>query len=92
MDKTPTHVCTKCRSQVVPRSIKPGSAGVELVFWFLLILPGVIYSIWRITSRYLGCPTCFAKNLLPLDSPAGRTLARISSFSKEANARDLVCP
>jgi hypothetical protein len=38
------------------------------------LVPGLIYSIWRLTSRYKGCSSCGSVRLVKIDSPKGRKL------------------
>jgi predicted RNA-binding Zn-ribbon protein involved in translation (DUF1610 family) len=65
-------VCTTCGSLVSPRSETPGSFWIELLLWAFFIVPGVIYSVWRLASVHKVCPKCGGKNLVPPDSPVGR--------------------
>jgi DNA-directed RNA polymerase subunit RPC12/RpoP len=64
-----THVCASCGSEVRAMQITPGSFGTELLLWLLFLLPGLIYSIWRIAGRYTGCPVCDSRNLVPIGTP-----------------------
>ena len=57
-----------------PVSITPGSFRVEVLLWICFLIPGLIYSLCRIASRYQGCPVCGASHQIPLESPAGRLL------------------
>ena len=71
----PTHVCTNCRSQIRPWSDKPGSGLLELCMWLCFLVPGFLYTIWRLSSqRIISCPVCKSRNPVPLNTPAGRTL------------------
>lgn len=47
---------------------------MELGLWLLLLLPGLIYSIWRIAGRYPGCPVCNSKNIIPLGTPMAKMI------------------
>ena len=67
-------VCTNCGFRGKPKCFTKGSILIELVLWICLIVPGLIYSIWRHTSRYNGCPTCGAAHMIPIDSPMARKL------------------
>lgn len=67
-------VCTRCLSTGSPKSITPGSIWLELLLWLLFLIPGVIYSVWRITARYKGCLACGAREIIPLASPAAQRL------------------
>ena len=58
-------ICTNCGHKGEPKLITKGSILIELVLWLFLIVPGLIYSFWRHTSRYKGCPTCGAGREIP---------------------------
>lgn len=68
-------VCTQCGWQGSDaRTITKGSILIEFILWCAFLLPGLIYSVWRHTSRYKGCPKCGAPNLIPSDSPMARKI------------------
>jgi hypothetical protein len=71
----PTCVCARCQSQVTPQDAMPGSFGLEVFLWLFFIIPGVIYSSWRHSSRKRLCPVCGEQNPVPLDTPLGQQLA-----------------
>ena len=58
--------CTRCLTEGRPVSKTPGSVGVEIVLWLFFCLPGLIYSIWRLASRYDGCASCGSRELVPV--------------------------
>lgn len=68
-------VCATCGHVGEPDQHTPGSILIELVLWLCLLVPGLIYSFWRISARRDVCSQCGGSNLLPLDSPVGRALA-----------------
>jgi hypothetical protein len=70
-----THICPQCGTRAEPRTETRGSIWIEVVLWLCLIVPGLIYSIWRLTSRYQACPACHHAGMIPIDSPIGRQLA-----------------
>jgi hypothetical protein len=43
-------------------------------FPWIFALPGLLYSIWRLTSRYDACPKCKNASTIPLDTPIGQEL------------------
>lgn len=61
--------CITCGHQGPTRMRTRGSLGIEIVLWLCLILPGLIYSIWRLSSRTEVCSSCGAATLVPPDSP-----------------------
>lgn len=74
-------LCTSCGSQVGrPKKLTKGSFLIEIVLWIMIILPGLLYSIWRLTSKQTVCPQCLQPTLIPIDSPIARaTMAKFSA-------------
>lgn len=68
--------CTQCGSVGDQKRYTKGSLGMEIILWLLFILPGVLYSVWRLTSKYAGCPKCRAANMIPVTSPVARVALR----------------
>ena len=48
--------------------IRPGIGYIDF------LVPGLIYSIWRLSARKDACPACHGVHLVPADSPAGAQL------------------
>ena len=69
-------LCNRCGSVGKPKRRTRGSILIEIVLWICFIVPGVIYSIWRLTTRESVCSKCGSAELLPLDTPAAQ--ARLS--------------
>lgn len=67
-------ICTACGHVGHPITATKGRLGVEVFLWLLFLLPGLIYSLWRIGSRHAACAACGGTSLVPLDSPMGRRL------------------
>lgn len=67
-------VCTACGTKGVPRRTTPGSFLIELFLWCCFLVPGLIYSLWRLSSRKAVCSACGGAQLVPPDSPVGRRL------------------
>lgn len=78
-DKLTGFVCPNCGYVGKPKVITKGSIIIELFLWLVFLIPGLIYSIWRLASRSKGCPKCSAENMIPVESPRGRKL--IAEFS-----------
>lgn len=75
-------ICAQCGTAGKPKSRgMNGSFLVEILLWFFFILPGLIYSIWRIASpQGKVCRACGSPSMIPLDSPRGRSLAQQPSL------------
>ncbi len=70
----PTIICAQCGTVGQTKKVTPGSIGIELILWLFLIIPGLIYSVWRLSGRADVCKTCGSKEVLPLDTPRGSAL------------------
>ena len=68
-------VCTRCATLGEPMMTLRGSGAVELALWLLILVPGIIYSVWRRSSPPVQqCPACGSEELVPPDSPTGQRL------------------
>lgn len=68
-------VCATCGTQEVPKKHTPGSILIEIALWVCLIVPGLIYSLWRVSARRSVCRACGGQHLVPPDSPVAQQLA-----------------
>lgn len=51
--------CPVCWYTGKPKKETPGSIRIELVLWLLLLVPGIIYSVWRLAAtKTCKCPKC----------------------------------
>src|SRR5215472_2041941 len=71
----PNHgfVCESCGHLGWPKTFTKGNILMEFALWCLLLVPGLIYSIWRLTSRYKGCRQCHG-HMIPAGSPRAQIL------------------
>lgn len=67
-------ICSNCGYSGQAKKVTKGSTLMELVLWLCFIFPGLIYSIWRLTTKHMACPKCAASQFVPLDSPRGKKL------------------
>ena len=79
-DVARARLCTACGVVASPKRLTPGSMVIEIALWLFFLLPGLIYSIWRLVSRRDACPSCGAYELIPPDSP--RAVALIAQFGR----------
>lgn len=68
--------CKTCGHTGEPVTRAKGSIGTELLLWLLFIVPGVIYSIWRLTTKHEACQKCGGTELIPPDSPMAKKLSQ----------------
>lgn len=69
-----TVICQNCGNSGIPVRFTKGSLLIEIVLWICFIVPGLIYSLWRLTTRQDVCRACSSAQLVPLDSPVGKRL------------------
>lgn len=67
-------VCRSCESVAFPKTEKPGSMLFGICLFFVFVVPGVLYAIWRITNQTEVCSFCGSEDLVPKYSPAGERI------------------
>jgi hypothetical protein len=72
----PIMVCAHCGTQDHAKKYTRGSTSIELVLWLAGIVPGLIYSLWRLSSRTWSCPACGSTQLLPPNTPMAKAIAK----------------
>lgn len=50
--------CPNCKYEGAGKYGVKGSFAIELILWLCFIVPGLIYSIWRLTTKGMRCPQC----------------------------------
>ena len=73
-----TFICSTCGYVGKPKTKTKGSMIIEIICWCCLFVPGIIYSLWRLTTKYKACPKCGAQNMIPEDTPKGQELLATS--------------
>jgi ribosomal protein L32 len=67
-------VCTTCGHVGIPKTHTPGHFLIELALWLLLLVPGLLYSLWRLHARRQVCESCGGSTLVPTTSPVGQQI------------------
>lgn len=62
--------CMTCGTDGPTKTQTRGSVFIEILLWICFLVPGLIYSIWRLTTRSKVCRACGAENIVPLNAPA----------------------
>jgi len=76
-------VCTMCGYVGNYKKKAKGSFAVEVILWLLFLLPGIVYSVWRMSSKQKVCPKCGNTNMIPADTPMGQKLIREMGQSQQ---------
>jgi hypothetical protein len=69
--------CMTCGTESKPVTRVKGSLLIEIVLWLCFLVPGLIYSIWRLTSKQQICSSCNSTTLVPTNSPAATNQRKI---------------
>lgn len=84
-------ICTNCYYQGKGKTMTRGSFAIELVLWIFFfwafLIPPLVYSIWRLTTRKQVCPRCNQDTLIPEDTPRGEEL--VDKFRTRKGAENL---
>lgn len=64
--------CTRCGHIGKPQRNTPGSFLIEVILWLCFLVPGIIYSLWRLSARHDVCHECGSREIVPLTSPIAR--------------------
>ena len=64
MGAAASYFCSSCKNTTVTPMMR-GNGWIELVLYFVYIIPGVIYSFWRRSGPPNVCPICKTEGLVP---------------------------
>lgn len=67
-------ICSRCGTRGQTKTVTRGSFFIELILWLCFLIPGLIYSIWRLTTRHEACRSCGSIEMVPVNSPGGKAL------------------
>jgi hypothetical protein len=65
----PAVFCAVCHSVGQPVVRKRGSAGVEVALYLAAVIPGILHSIWRSSTKAWACGVCGSPMVVPVNSP-----------------------
>ena len=77
-DKGPVWVCPNRGHYGWPARFTRGSLLVELPQWLFFVLPDVIYSAWRLTTRFRGCASSSQPGVV--GAPTSRALQLMQQY------------
>ena len=73
--------CTTCGHEGPGKTKTRGSTLIEVILWLCFLVPGLIYSVWRLGSKYKACTSCGGTTLVPPHSPIAKATKKILSGS-----------
>lgn len=78
-------ICTNCGFTGKPKKVIKGSIFIEIILWIAFLIPGVVYSIWRHTTKQKVCRKCGAPNMIPEDSPKAKQIQQQLSSAAQGD-------
>lgn len=70
------HVCKDCGTKKAPYIGRKGSLLLEIFLWFMFIIPGIIYTLWRFSNFQKTCPKCGSTSIVAHDTPMGKKITQ----------------
>ena len=74
------YICGNCGTQDKIKWVAKGSIFIEIILWLMFLIPGLIYSVWRQSTKQRTCKACDSTNLVPKNTPIGEKL--VLQFNK----------
>lgn len=70
-------ICMDCGHIGYPVRITKGHFALEVLLWLFFLVPGLIYSVWRLTTRHDGCEACGSARVVSRKLPLARQVEAI---------------
>jgi hypothetical protein len=67
-------ICTTCGYVGKVKKLTKGSIWIEMALWLFFLIPGLLYSFWRLTSKQDVCSQCNNPTIIPVSTPKGQEL------------------
>jgi hypothetical protein len=83
----PPVICADCGYIGSPGKRVKGSTLVERLLWWVLLIPGPFYSLWRKSGRRKICAKCGSQSLIPFETPQGQRLLEQNLAKLETNKK-----
>jgi hypothetical protein len=78
-------ICKNCNSVGPPKILRRGTLSLELLLWMCLLVPGFIYSAWRLMNKYKTCSSCGSSKVTDFEpSRPPETRRKSGSVEKQA--------
>jgi hypothetical protein len=73
-DNAMQYICKSCGTVSNGKNTIKGLFLIELFLWCCFLLPGLIYTTWRLCTRKRVCRACGGADIIPVETPYGQTL------------------
>lgn len=89
---TYTWLCSDCYNIGIPKKYIKGSIWIEIILWICYIIPGVIYSLWRLSTKTSGCELCGSSNIIPSESLMAKKIIKKINETETPALTSNLCP
>ena len=69
-------VCESCNEQTMSVTKMKGTMLINIVLLVCMVVPGVLYFVWRLTTKHKACGSCGSDQILPINSLKGKKLLK----------------
>jgi hypothetical protein len=73
--KDSRYICVNCLAVGKKVEKANGHWFIGALLFIAGVIPGLLYSAWRLSTIKHVCPCCGLESMIPVDSPRGRELA-----------------
>jgi hypothetical protein len=73
-NNAPLKICQNCGNTAKVWAKVRGSFYIEIILWLFFLIPGLIYSIWRLGGKVSKCTSCGSTNMIFVNSPKAKEL------------------
>lgn len=78
------YICAHCGFMGSPVRVNRGHIYIEIFMWFCLVVPGVIYSVWRRIRKKGVCPECLNPEMISIYSQKARRMMALANIDRVA--------
>jgi len=68
------YFCKECHAVGTAAVHTPGNIVLELIAWCLMILPGILYTLWRNSAKKNVCKACGSEHIISVKLPLAKKL------------------
>jgi hypothetical protein len=76
-------LCLQCGTVGQTERLIYGSVLLEILLWCFLLIPGLIYSSWRNSTRRQVCRKCGSRNIIPIESPVAMKMLEETQIGQQ---------
>ena len=75
------YICIHCGTKGLPVLVPRGHVYVEVFLWLCLVVPGVVYTLWRRLRKQEVCPECLYPEMISVYSPKARQMMALANIA-----------